>query len=113
GWTVPGRRRTAGEHGAGDRQRAGDMSEPMPGRPFALAPPSPQDAADRRTGRPSKNASTLTGAGLRVLDVTDPAGDEWLLGPHDVYHTQGFHRYAAGSGEGRPYLAIVGTRDRG
>jgi hypothetical protein len=33
--------------------------------------------------------------------------------PRDVYHTPGFHQYAAYSGEGDPYLIVVSERDRG
>ncbi len=44
----------------------------------------------------------------------DPAWETWLQGvPRDVFHTAGYHAYAQGSGEGEPYLAIVGDRRRG
>jgi len=44
----------------------------------------------------------------------DPAWEEWL-GPvrRDIYHTAGFHAYAQGSGEGEPFLIVVGDRRRG
>ncbi len=44
----------------------------------------------------------------------EPAWDAWLgEAPRDIYHTAGYHTYAAGSGEGEPYLIVVGDRHRG
>ena len=51
---------------------------------------------------------------VRLLGPDDPAWEEWLaLVPRDVYHTAGYHRHARGSGEGEPYLAVIGDRDSG
>jgi hypothetical protein len=44
----------------------------------------------------------------------DPAWEDWLDPvPRDIYHTAGFHTYARGSGEGEPYLIVVGDRRQG
>jgi ribosomal protein S18 acetylase RimI-like enzyme len=49
-----------------------------------------------------------------LLRAGDPAWDDWLSDvPRDVYHTAGYHAYAHGSGEGEPYLIVVGDRQRG
>jgi hypothetical protein len=51
---------------------------------------------------------------VQVVAVDDPAWEEWLGDvTRDVYHTAGIHGYALDSGEGEPYLAVVGDRDRG
>ena len=49
-----------------------------------------------------------------LLRAGDPAWDDWLIDvPRDVYHTAGYHAYAQGSGEGEPFLIVVGDRQRG
>lgn len=49
-----------------------------------------------------------------LIAGTDLAWDSWLSRvPRDVYHTQGYHQYAAGSGEGDPFLVVVGDAERG
>jgi hypothetical protein len=48
-----------------------------------------------------------------VLDVNDPAWDEWVLrAPHDIYHTAAYHRFAQEQGEGTALLAVYGTAHR-
>lgn len=45
---------------------------------------------------------------IELLSVDDPAWDGRLTSaPHDVYHTAGFHRFSASSGEGHPFLVVV------
>jgi hypothetical protein len=49
-----------------------------------------------------------------LLRAGDPAWDDWLIDvPRDVYHTASYHAYAQGSGEGEPFLIVVGDRQRG
>jgi len=49
-----------------------------------------------------------------LIAASDAAWDERLTDvPRDVYHTAGYHRYAAASGGGRPYLIVVGDEARG
>lgn len=49
-----------------------------------------------------------------VIPADDPAWEEWLGDvPRDVYHTVGYHKVAHESGEGDPYLIVVGDRRRG
>jgi len=50
-----------------------------------------------------------------LIMATDPAWDDRLRpATHDVYHTAGYHRYAAaGSGAGTPFLVVVGDERRG
>lgn len=51
---------------------------------------------------------------FEVLRVDDPTWDERLAGvPRDVYHTAGYHRYARDSGDGEPYMFVVGDHRRG
>jgi GNAT superfamily N-acetyltransferase len=53
-------------------------------------------------------------AGVTLISAASPEWDAWLqLAPHDVYHTAGFHRHAHVSNEGEPFLAVVGSRERG
>jgi hypothetical protein len=44
------------------------------------------------------------------------AANEWSRWlepvPHDFYHTAGYHRFSAESGEGRAFLAVYGSPDR-
>ena len=41
------------------------------------------------------------------LRTRDPAWDEWIEGvPRDVYHLAGYHLFAAGSGEGEPFMIV-------
>lgn len=57
---------------------------------------------------------TGTTADIRLLRPDDPAWDEWLRHVRrDFYHAAGYHAYAQGSGEGEPYLVVVGDRRRG
>lgn len=50
---------------------------------------------------------------VHLLSATDTAWEEWLSDvPRDVYHTAGYHAYAQESGEGEPYLLVVGDRRR-
>lgn len=45
-----------------------------------------------------------------VLDVNDPAWDEWVgRAPHDIYHTAAYHRFAQEQGEGTALLAVCGS----
>lgn len=58
----------------------------------------------------------MTGRGARValIGLDDPAWDAWLEGrAADVYHLAGYHRFARDSGQGEPFLAVVGDRRRG
>lgn len=49
-----------------------------------------------------------------VLPIDDPRWDERLAaGATDIYHSAGYHGYAAASGEGEPHLVVVGDRRRG
>jgi carbamoyl-phosphate synthase large subunit len=51
---------------------------------------------------------------INLIRGDDPAWDEWLnVVPRDVYHTAAYHRFASESGEGEPFLAVVGDRSRG
>lgn len=51
---------------------------------------------------------------IDLIRAGDPAWDDWLSDvPRDVYHTAGYHTYAHESGEGEPYLIVVGDRQRG
>ena len=51
---------------------------------------------------------------IDLIRGDDPAWDEWLnVVPRDVYHTAAYHRFASESGEGEPFLAVVGDRSRG
>jgi hypothetical protein len=51
---------------------------------------------------------------VSLYRATDPAWEESLGAvPRDVYHTAGYHAYAQGSGEGEPYLVVVGGGRRG
>src|SRR5688572_28638878 len=51
---------------------------------------------------------------LTLIPDSDPAWETWLSHvARDVYHTQGYHQYAAGSGEGDAFLAVVGDAERG
>ena len=50
----------------------------------------------------------------QLLGADDPAWDDWLADvPRDIYHAAGYHSYSRGSGEGEPYLLVVGDRQRG
>jgi len=55
-----------------------------------------------------------TSTPVTICRADDPAWEEWL-GPirRDVYHTAGYHAYAQGSGEGEPFLIVVGDRRQG
>lgn len=56
----------------------------------------------------------LTSCAVDLVGADDPAWEEWLDGvPRDVYHTAGYHTYARDSGEGEPYLLVVGGRRTG
>ena len=58
--------------------------------------------------------ATAASSGLRLLRPEDPSWDASLLSvPRSVFHLAGYHAYARGSGEGEPYLAIVGDSRRG
>lgn len=49
-----------------------------------------------------------------LLTADGDAWDERLEGvARDIYHTAGYHRYAASSGAGEPYLVVVGDARRG
>jgi hypothetical protein len=49
-----------------------------------------------------------------LVRADESAWDAWLSGvPKDVFHGAGFHRYAQDAGQGEPFLAVVGDRDRG
>jgi carbamoyl-phosphate synthase large subunit len=51
---------------------------------------------------------------VELLKADDPAWERWLDGvPRDIYHTAAYHRYARDSGDGEPYLIVVGDRGRG
>lgn len=51
---------------------------------------------------------------MRLLRTEDPAWDESLASvPRSIFHTAGYHTCARGSGEGEPYLAVVGDARRG
>lgn len=51
---------------------------------------------------------------VHVVRADDPAWEEWLRDvPRDIYHTAGYHTFAGESGEGDPYLIVVGDRRRG
>jgi GNAT superfamily N-acetyltransferase len=51
---------------------------------------------------------------FHLVRPDDQAWEEWLAPvPRDIYHTAGFHRYAQGSSEGDPFLAVVGDHLRG
>ena len=47
------------------------------------------------------------GIRTHLLRPVDGAWDRWLVGPHDVYHTAGYHRFAEESDEGTAWLAVV------
>jgi ribosomal protein S18 acetylase RimI-like enzyme len=50
----------------------------------------------------------------QLLGAGNPAWDDWLTDvPRDIYHTEGYHSYSRGSGEGEPFLLVVGDRRRG
>lgn len=58
--------------------------------------------------------ATETIPGVHLVRPEDPSWDASLLNvPRSVFHTAGYHAYARGSGEGEPYLAIVGDSRRG
>ena len=51
---------------------------------------------------------------VRLIRGADPAWDAVLDGVrHDVYHTAAYHRHAQGSGEGEPFLLVIGDEQRG
>ncbi|MEA2606575.1 MAG: hypothetical protein QOI00_1332, partial [Chloroflexota bacterium] len=51
---------------------------------------------------------------VAVLRADDPAWEQWLGNAHrDVFHRAGYHRFAQGSGEGDPYLVVVGDEHKG
>lgn len=51
---------------------------------------------------------------LHLLPGGTPSWDTWLEGaPRDIYHLAGYHRFAEGSGDGEPFLVVVGDQDRG
>ena len=51
---------------------------------------------------------------VELLRSDDLAWDDWLSGvPRDVHHTAGYHAHAQASGEGEPFLLVVGGRRRG
>ncbi len=51
---------------------------------------------------------------VEVIRAHDRAWEEWLdTVPRDVHHTAGYHEFARDSGEGEPYLIVVGDRERG
>jgi len=51
---------------------------------------------------------------VNLYRAADPAWEESLGAvPRDVYHTAGYHAYAHGSGEGEPFLVVVGDGRRG
>jgi ribosomal protein S18 acetylase RimI-like enzyme len=50
----------------------------------------------------------------QLLGAGDPAWDDWLTDvPHDIYHTAGYHSYSRGTGEGEPFMLVVGDQRRG
>jgi hypothetical protein len=50
---------------------------------------------------------------IRLISATDPEWDSWVeRAPHDVFHTAAYHRFADQMNEGRPFLAVCGTRER-
>jgi hypothetical protein len=53
-------------------------------------------------------------APVQLVGADDPAWDAMLEpAKRDVYHTAGYHRFARGSGEGEPFLVVVGDARRG
>jgi len=51
---------------------------------------------------------------VQVLLADDPAWEDWLADvPRDVHHTAAYHAFARASGEGDPFLIVVGDRERG
>jgi len=60
------------------------------------------------------DGTTAASPGVRLFRPEDPPWDALLLNvPRSVFHTAGYHVYARGLGDGEPYLAIVGDRQRG
>ncbi len=56
----------------------------------------------------------ISASGVRLLRPDDPAWDAAIAaaGP-SVFHSSGYHRYAAGFDNAAPYLAVVGDEARG
>jgi len=51
---------------------------------------------------------------VALIAGSDPEWDSRLEGARcDVYHTRGYHQFAFGSGEGEPFLIVVGDAERG
>jgi ribosomal protein S18 acetylase RimI-like enzyme len=72
------------------------------------------DARSERVLRWPVGAERGPALTLQLLRPDDPAWDESLLSiPRSIFHTAGYHTYARGSGDGDPYLAIVGDSRRG
>src|SRR5581483_8651845 len=50
---------------------------------------------------------------VRLLTSNQPEWDRWLERPrHDIYHSAAYHALSESAGEGRAFLAIVGSPDR-
>lgn len=74
----------------------------------------------RVDGGPALKYSIVAGSwievpiALHIIQPDDPAWDQWLHDvPKDIYHTPAYHGFSANSGEGHPYLVVVGDRARG
>ena len=51
---------------------------------------------------------------VALIAGSDPAWEARLGGAaRDVYHTRGYHEFALGSGEGEPFLIVVGDAEQG
>ncbi len=62
--------------------------------------------ASRRVGRDKRH--------IELIAADDPSWEDWLGDvPRDVFHTAAYHEYAHHSGEGEPYLLVVGDRAQG
>ena len=59
-------------------------------------------------------STTIRSLPVRVLTSDDPSWDDWVrMAPSDIYHTRAYHTYSRISGEGEPFLIVIGDEAGG